>query len=79
MPEKDVVWSTKYRYKVLEGAMRDRIRVIIRQTCGEMGVHIVKGVMARGYFSTTSGNITDDVILPYLELHSKRDAAGVSR
>ena len=27
---------------------------------------------ARGYFSTTSGNVTDDVILQYLELHSKR-------
>jgi glutamate/tyrosine decarboxylase-like PLP-dependent enzyme len=34
---------------------------------------------ARGYFSTTSGNVTDDIILQYLELHSKRDATGVSR
>jgi len=25
---------------------------------------------ARGYFSTTSGNVTDDVIVQYLELHS---------
>jgi len=38
-----VVWVTKYRYKVLEGAMRERIREIIWQTCAEMGVHIVKG------------------------------------
>jgi putative transposase len=34
---------------------------------------------ARGYFSTTSGNVTDDIILQYLELHSKRDATGVRR
>ena len=34
---------------------------------------------ARGYFSTTSGNVTDDIILQYLELHSKRDATSVSR
>ncbi len=34
---------------------------------------------ARGYFSTTSGNVSDDVILQYLELHSKRDATGISR
>lgn len=123
-----VVWATKYRHKVLEGAMRERIREIIRQACAEMGVHIVKGVLARdhvhmfisvppqialskvmqrikgrssrrvqmefpelrkrywgrrfwarGYFSTTSGNVTDDIILQYLELHSKRDATGVSR
>ena len=123
-----VVWATKYRHKVLEGAMRERIREIIRQTCTELGVHIVKGVLARdhvhmfisvppqialskvmqrikgrssrrvqmefpelrkrywgrrfwarGYFSTTSGNVTDDIILQYLELHSKRDATGVRR
>jgi putative transposase len=27
---------------------------------------------ARGYFSTTSGNVTDDVIKQYLELHSSK-------
>ena len=41
-----VVWATKYRHKVLEGAMRERIREIIRQACAEMGVHIVKDVLA---------------------------------
>ena len=119
---------TKYRFKVLQGAMRERLREIIRQTCMELGVHIVRGVLARdhvhmflsippklslayvmqrikgrssrriqmefpelrkrywgqrfwarGYFSTTSGNVTDDIILNYLELHSKTDATGVSR
>jgi len=34
---------------------------------------------ARGYFSTTSGNFTDDIFPSYLELHSKTDATGVSR
>jgi putative transposase len=33
---------------------------------------------ARGYFSTTSGNITDDVILQYLEQHIAQPT-GVSR
>ena len=32
-----VVWGTKYRYKVLQGLMRERIREIIVQTCAEMG------------------------------------------
>ena len=103
-----VVWATKYRHKVLQGSMRERIREIIMQACAEIGVHIVKGVLARdhvhmfisvppqialskvmqrikgrssrrvqmefpelrkrywgrrfwarGYFSTTSGNVTD--------------------
>ena len=123
-----VVWVTKYRYKVLQGPLRERIRDIIRQTCDEMGVHIVRGVLARahvhmflsippklllsdvmhrikgrlsrriqmefpelrkrywgrrfwarGCFSTISGNVTDDIILQYLDLHSKRDDTSVSR
>ena len=113
-----VVWSTKYRYDVLRGELRLRIRTIIRQVCRELNVEIIKGVLstdhvhmfisvppkvsisqviqrmkgrssyriqqefpairkrywgrhfwAKGYFSTTSGNITDDVILQYLENH----------
>jgi putative transposase len=83
--------------------MRERIRQIIQQTCDEMGVHIVRGVLARdpvhmfrlsrriqleflelrkryrgrrfwarGYFSTTSGNVTDDTIMRYLELQSAK-------
>ena len=116
-----VVWVTKYRYKVLQGPMRERSREIIMQVCDEMGVHIVKAVLARdhvhmflsippklslsdvmqrikgrssrriqmefselrkrywgrrfwarGYFSTTSGNVTDDIIKQYLELHSAK-------
>jgi len=123
-----VVWATKYRHAVLHGVMRERLRVVIRQTCSELDVSIIKGVLARdhvhmfinvppklalatvmqrikgrssrrvqlefpelrkrywgrrfwarGYFSTTSGNVTDDIILQYLELHSKRDATGISR
>jgi len=115
------VWVTKYRYKVLQGPMRERLREIIRQTCDELGVHIVRGVparahvhmflsippklslpdvmqrikgrssrriqmefpelrkrywgrrfRARGYLSTTSGNVTDDIMPQYLELHSAK-------
>ena len=116
-----IVWITKYRYKVLEGALRERIRTIIKQVCKELGVQIVSGVLsrvfveipshiavsdfvrrvkgrsshsvqtefpelrkrywgrhfwARGYFCTTSGNITDDVILQYIRSH---EPTGVSR
>src|ERR1022692_487198 len=119
-----IVWITKYRYKVLEGALRERIRTIIRQVCRELGVQIVSGVLsrehvhmfveipphiavsdfvrrvkgrsshrvqmefpdlrkrywgrhfwARGYFCTTSGNLTDDVILQYLR---DQEPTGVS-
>ena len=42
-----IVWITKYRYKVLEGALRERIRTIIRQLCKELSVQIVSGVLSR--------------------------------
>ena len=110
-----IVWATKYRYDVLRGELRRRVREIVRQACAELGVEIIKGVLstnhvhmfiavppqhaisdfmrrikgrssrriqqefpairkrywgchfwARGYFSTTSGNITNDVILQML-------------
>ena len=121
-----LVWITKYRYKVLRGNIRERVRDIIRQVCREMGVTIIKGALstdhihmfvsippkisvsdfmqkvkgrssykvqmefpqlqkrywgrhfwARGYFCTTSGNITDDVILQYIQNHT--EPTGASR
>ena len=41
-----IVWITKYRYKVLRGALRERVRDIIRQVCEELGVTIVSGVLS---------------------------------
>jgi putative transposase len=114
-----IVWVPKYRFKVLHGNVRERVREIVRQVCDEMGVTIVKGVLsrdhvhlfveipphiavshfvqrakgrssrkiqqefdhirnrfwgrrfwARGYFCTTSGNVTDEMILEYLHYHA---------
>ena len=122
-----IVWATKYRYKVLQGDIRERARTIIKQTCSELGVEIVDGVLAkdhvhmflsvppkhsisdvmrrikgrssrrlqqefpalkkrywgrhfwaRGYFCSTSGNITDELVLQYLQRHEP-DATDVSR
>ena len=122
-----IVWITKYRYKVLRGELRERVRIIIRQVCAELGVTIIKGILsndhihmfvsipphlsvsdfmrrvkgrssrkiqqeypkirerywgqrfwARGYFCTTSGNVTDDIILQYIESHSTKPT-GISR
>ena len=113
-----LVWSTKYRFKVLQGPLRLRVRDICRQVCAQNGVDIIKGVLssdhvhmfvsvppklaisdlmrlmkgrsshkiqqefphikkrywgrrfwARGYFSTTKGAITEDIVLQYLEQH----------
>lgn len=44
-----VVWATKYRHRVLQGAMRERLREVIGQTCSELDVQIIKGVLARDH------------------------------
>jgi len=122
-----LVWSTKYRFKVLHGEVRQRVRDIIRQVCAENGVDIIRGVLSndhvhmfvsippklsvsdlmrkikgrsshkvqrefpqlkkrywgchfwgRGYFSTTNGAITEDIVLQYLERHIQ-NPTGASR
>ena len=122
-----IVWATKYRYKVLTGVLRLRVRTIIRHVCKENGVDILHGVLSsdhvhmfvsvppklaisdlvrkmkgrsshkvqreypeirkrywgrrfwgRGYFSTTTGAITDELVLQYLD-NPPPDATGASR
>ena len=113
-----LVWITKYRYRVLQGALQVRIREIIAQVAEELSVKIFNGVVssdhihlycsipphirvsefvrrakgrsshkvqrefpdiskrywgrhfwARGYFSSTSGNVTDEIINAYINNH----------
>ena len=113
-----VVWSTKYRFKVLRGDIKLRAREIIRRVCSENEVDIISGVISsdhvhmfisvppkisiselmrkvkgkssfliqrefpalkkrywgqrfwgRGYFSTTNGAITEDIVLQNLDRH----------
>ena len=122
-----IVWSTKYRFKVLTGDVRLRVRDICRQVCRENEVEILKGVLSsdhvhmfvsvppkhaisdivrklkgrsshkiqrefphlrqrywgrrfwgRGYFCTTNGAITEDIVLEYLQNHL-RHPTGASR
>ena len=42
-----IVWAPKYRYKVLIGDVRLRVREIIKQVCDEMGVTIINGALSR--------------------------------
>jgi len=41
-----IVWSTKYRYKVLQGDIKKRCRELLIQTCDAEGVEILKGVVS---------------------------------
>ena len=44
-----LVWSTKYRYKVLRGDIKLRVRDICRQVCPENGVDIIRGVLSNDH------------------------------
>lgn len=41
--EYHMVWTTKYRYKILQGKIAERCREIIRQICEQNGITIIRG------------------------------------
>ena len=45
--EYHIVWTTKYRYKVLTGRIAERTRELIRQSCNSMNVVIIKGAISK--------------------------------
>jgi putative transposase len=44
-----IVLAPKYRFKVLIGDVRLRVREIIRQVCADMGVTIINGALSRDH------------------------------
>ena len=44
-----IVWSTKYRYDVLEGDIQVRCRTILVQICESEDVIIMKGVVSKDH------------------------------
>lgn len=42
-----IVWTTKYRYRVLTGRIAERARELIRQSCNSMDVSILKGSIGK--------------------------------
>ncbi len=44
-----IVWSTKYRYPVLEGDIQKRCRLILIQICEAEDVLILKGVVSQDH------------------------------
>ena len=45
--EYHIVWTTKYRYKVLDGKIALRVRELIRQSCNSMYVTIIRGCVGK--------------------------------
>ena len=44
-----VVWTTKYRYKVLQGKIAERLREILRQGCQAHKMTIVRGSISKDH------------------------------
>ena len=49
MIEYHYVWVTKYRYKVLQGDVGQRVRELVRQTCEAFEIRILKGVVSKDH------------------------------
>ena len=44
-----LIWVTKYRYKVLEGKIAQRLRELIRQGCEARGMTIIQGSIGKDH------------------------------
>lgn len=44
-----VVWTTKYRYKVLRGGVAERLRELLRQGCEAREIKIIRGSVGKDH------------------------------
>jgi putative transposase len=44
-----IVWTTKYRYHVLQGEVQLRCRDILRQICNALDIKILKGALSKDH------------------------------
>ena len=42
-----IVWTTKYRYRVLQGKVAERLRELIRQGCEARSITIIQGAIGK--------------------------------
>ena len=44
-----IVWTTKYRYEILNGKIASRLRVLLMQGCVARGITIIRGNITRNH------------------------------
>lgn len=44
-----IVWTTKYRYKILQGKIAERLRELLRQGCEARNIKIVRGNIGKDH------------------------------
>ena len=70
-----IVWTTKYRYKVLNGKVAERARELIRQGCEARGITIIQGTIGKEHVHlliSCPPNLSVFQIAQYLKGRSSR-------
>ena len=69
------IWVTKYRYKILDKSIGERLRELIRQGCQTMGITIVKGNIGKDHIHilvSCPTHLSPSKIVQYLKGRSSR-------
>lgn len=70
-----VVWTTKYRYKILQGKIAVRLRELIRQGCEARAIKIVRGSIGKEHVHllvSCPPNISPSKMVQYLKGRSSK-------
>lgn len=73
--EYHIVWTTKYRYKVLKGNVAERLRELIRQGCEARNITIIRGSIGKEHVHlliSSPPNIAPSQIIQYLKGRSSK-------
>ena len=70
-----IVWTTKYRYRVLEGKVAERLRELIRQGCEARSITIIRGSVGKEHVHlliSSPPNLSVSQIVQYLKGRSSK-------
>ena len=70
-----VVWTTKYRYKILRGRVAERARDLIRQICEARDVRIIRGSVSPDHIHmllSAPADIAPAKLMQYIKGRSSR-------
>ena len=70
-----IVWTTKYRYKVLTGKLAERLRELIRKGCEAKGITIIQGAIGKDHahiLISCGPSLSPAKIVQYLKGRSSR-------
>ena len=73
--EYHIVWTTKYRYKVLKGNVAERLRELIRQGCEARNITIIRGSIGKEHVHlliSSPPNMAPSQIIQYLKGRSSK-------